>query len=82
MTPVMIALVESKLRNKLSPEQVSGWLLEEKEELLSHETIYLHIRADKAVGRDLYTELCTEVNDGKIVLYTTHWCQHYKNQVY
>jgi IS30 family transposase len=57
MTPAMIALVESKLRKKLSPEQISGWLLEEKEELLSHETIYLHIWADKAAGGDLYTEL-------------------------
>lgn len=57
MTPKMISLIESKLREKLSPEQISGWLLNEKEVLLSHETIYLHIWADKAAGGDLYTEL-------------------------
>jgi IS30 family transposase len=55
MTPVMIALVESKLQKKLSPEQISGWLLEEKEVLLNHEIIYRHIWADKAAGGDLYT---------------------------
>jgi IS30 family transposase len=57
MTPSMIALVESKLREKLSPEQISGWLLDEHEKLLSYETIYLYIWADKAAGGDLYTEL-------------------------
>lgn len=57
MTPVMIALVESKLQKKLSPEQISGWLLEEKEVLLNHEIIYRHIWADKAAGGDLYTQL-------------------------
>jgi IS30 family transposase len=57
MTHGMITLIESKLRDKLSPEQISGWLLEEKEKLLSHETIYQHIWADKAAGGDLYTEL-------------------------
>ncbi len=42
---------------QLTYEQVSGWLLEEKEELLSHETIYRHIWTDKAAGGDLYGEL-------------------------
>jgi len=57
MTPEMIKLIESKLRLKWSPEQVSGWLLDERDELLSHETIYLHIWADKAAGGDLFTLL-------------------------
>ena len=57
MTPEMINLIESKLRLKWSPEQISGWLLEERKELLSHETIYLHIWADKASGGDLYNLL-------------------------
>jgi len=57
MTPEMIQLVESKLRLKWSPEQISGWLLEEHEKLLSHETIYLHIWADKASGGDLFNHL-------------------------
>ncbi len=57
MTPKMIKLVESKPRLKWSPEQISGWLLEERKELLSHETIYLHIWAGKAAGGDLYNVL-------------------------
>ena len=57
MTPGMINLIESKLREKLSPEQISGWLLAERQERLSYETIYLHIWADKGAGGDLYTHL-------------------------
>jgi IS30 family transposase len=38
-----------------SPEQISGWLLVEREELISHESIYLHVWADKQAGGDLYT---------------------------
>jgi IS30 family transposase len=43
MTDKMIAFVESKLRLEWSPEQISGWLLVVREQLLSHETIYLYI---------------------------------------
>jgi IS30 family transposase len=57
MTPAMIAVIESKLRIEWSPEQVSGWLLDEQEELISHESIYLHVWADKQSGGDLYTHL-------------------------
>ena len=57
MTDGMIRLIESKLREKWSPEQISGWLLEEREQQLSHETLYLHIWADKALGGDLYSYL-------------------------
>ena len=57
MTPVMINAIESKLRMEWSPEQISGWLLEEREQLISHESIYLHIWADKQAGGDLYTHL-------------------------
>ena len=45
MTPEMIAAIEPKLRIQWSPEQVSGWLLEEEEELISYESIYLHVWA-------------------------------------
>jgi len=55
MTPDMIKIIESKLREKLSPEQISGWLLAERKERLSYETIYFHIWADKAAGGDLFT---------------------------
>jgi IS30 family transposase len=57
MTAKMIAFVESKLRLEWSPEQISGWLLEDRKEVLSHETIYLHIWANKREGGDLYTYL-------------------------
>jgi len=57
MTLEMIATIESKLRIEWSPEQISGWLLNEGEELISHESIYLHVWADKQSGGDLYTHL-------------------------
>ena len=57
MTPDMIQLIELKLHMKWSPEQISGWLLEEREEFLSHETIYLHIWENKAAGGDLFNYL-------------------------
>jgi IS30 family transposase len=57
MTPAMIKTIESKLRIEWSPEQISGWLLYDREQLISHESIYLHIWADKQAGGDLYTHL-------------------------
>ncbi len=57
MTQEMISLIESKIRLDWSPEQVSGWLLEEHDRLISHESIYLHIWGDKYAGGDLYMHL-------------------------
>jgi len=57
MTPAMVSTIESKLRLEWSPEQISGWLLEDKEQLISHESIYLYAWADKRAGGDLYTYL-------------------------
>ena len=57
MTPDMITVIESKLRVEWSPEQVSGWLLNAQELLISHESIYLHIWADKQAEGDLFTHL-------------------------
>jgi len=57
MTPAMISTIERKLRLEWSPEQISGWLLEHREQLISHESIYLHIWADKQAGGDLYMHL-------------------------
>lgn len=57
MTVSLVKLIESKIREKWSPEQISGWLLEEKDTLISHETIYLHIWSDKKSGGSLYTHL-------------------------
>ena len=50
-------IVEAKLRQDWSPEQVSGWLKRADQPSLSHEWIYQHILADKAAGGDLYTHL-------------------------
>ena len=57
MTLEAVSLIETKLREDWSPEQISGWLLTAKDRLISHETIYLHIWADKRTGGDLYTHL-------------------------
>lgn len=57
MTPAMIGVIESKLRLDWSPEQISGWLLEDQEQLISHESIYLHVWANKQADGDLYTHL-------------------------
>lgn len=57
MTVEMVEQIESKIRQEWSPEQISGWLLETEEELISHETIYRHIWSDKQAGGDLYTHL-------------------------
>ena len=57
MTDDLINLIESMLREKHSPEQISGWLKENHTVSVSHETIYLHVWADKKAGGDLYTFL-------------------------
>ena len=57
MTPNVIALVDEKIRFDLSPEQVSGWLLEQHGIRLSHERIYQHVWEDKRKGGDLYSHL-------------------------
>jgi len=50
-------LVESLLRKRWSPEQISGRLRREARLSISHETIYLHIWNDKESGGQLYTSL-------------------------
>lgn len=57
MTDSLISIVELKLREKWSPEQVSGWLLVEHDILISHERLYQHIWEDKRAGGDLYCHL-------------------------
>ncbi|MCN4145258.1 MAG: helix-turn-helix domain-containing protein [Thiohalomonas sp.] len=55
MTADMIELIDEKLsEQQWSPEQRSGWLLEEKTIAVSHERIYQHIWVDKRQGGDLY----------------------------
>ncbi len=50
-------LVEEKLREDWSPEQVSGWLEKEQDITVSHEWIYQYILADKKAGGDLHKHL-------------------------
>ena len=50
-------MVEELLRADLSPEQVSGRLARRGLLQISHETIYQHIRHDKARGGDLWRHL-------------------------
>jgi len=57
MMPDIVTVIESKLRVEWSPEQISGWLLNDQGLLLSHESIYLHIWKDKQAGGGLYTHL-------------------------
>lgn len=51
------ALVASLLRQKFSPEQISGWLRLHGVLEISHETIYIHIWRDKRRGGQLWRYL-------------------------
>lgn len=57
MTAELIDEIDDKLYAKWSPEQISGWLLVEHNICISHEIIYQHVWADKAIGGDLYKYL-------------------------
>jgi len=53
----MLVLIDKKLEEKLSPEQISGWLLDTQNLSLSHESVYRHVWADKKGGGNLYKHL-------------------------
>jgi IS30 family transposase len=57
MTPSLITLIDEKLGEMWSPEQISGWLKRERNLLISHESIYLHVWEDKRQGGELYLYL-------------------------
>ena len=50
-------LVEAKLAQTWSPEQISGYLKANQQPTVSHETIYQHIYADKRNGGTLHLAL-------------------------
>jgi len=50
-------LIEAKLRQEWSPEQISGWLKRQVAVEISHEWIYQYILADKHAGGTLYRHL-------------------------
>lgn len=56
-TPELIALIESLIKQDLSPEQVSGVLKRTAGLSISHEAIYQHILKDKTRGGRLYRHL-------------------------
>jgi IS30 family transposase len=51
------ALVESKLQEDWSPEQISDWLKQNTDIQVSHERIYQYILADKRAGGSLHKHL-------------------------
>jgi transposase, IS30 family len=57
MTLETIGLIDTKVNIDWSPEQISGWLKDEKSICISHERIYQHIWADKLAGGALYQHL-------------------------
>jgi IS30 family transposase len=57
MTPEAIDLIDAKIIIDWSPQQISGWLKEEKAIFISHERIYQHIWTDKLAGGALYQHL-------------------------
>lgn len=56
MTPQLIELIETKLIEKWSPEQIAG-VLGKNNIFISHESIYRHIWKDKKAGGNLYHNL-------------------------
>jgi IS30 family transposase len=57
MTSNLVALIDSKIQIEWSPDQISGWLREDHNLFISHETIYLYIWADKKRGGQLFLHL-------------------------
>ena len=57
LTTELITRIVYLIRLDLSPEQVSGYLKENHNIPISHETIYQYILDDKAKGGDLYKHL-------------------------
>jgi IS30 family transposase len=57
MTSGLVNLIESKISEDWSPEQISGWLQNEHSLQISHERIYQHIWSNKRKGGDLYKHL-------------------------
>jgi len=57
LTPDLVVRIVYLLRLDLSPEQVSGYLKQNHNINISHETIYQYVLSDKANGGDLYKHL-------------------------
>lgn len=57
LTEAMKQVITPLIKDKWSPEQISGRLKSLKEQSVSHETIYRFILADQVEGGDLYQHL-------------------------
>lgn len=55
--PETWAVVDEKLRQDWSPEQISGWLKRWRGVAVSHEWIYQYVLADQRTGGDLHRHL-------------------------
>lgn len=68
MTPAVATVIGQKLQIFWSPEQISGWLVEEREQCLSHESVYLHVWVDKKSGGDLHSFLRNAISGVAVTL--------------
>ncbi len=57
LTPALIAIIEEKLQEEWSPDQISGRLKEKEIASISHEAIYQHIWKNKRSGGMLFKQL-------------------------
>jgi IS30 family transposase len=57
LTDEIKGLIESKLQQEWSPEQIVGWMKKEGIIKLHHETVYQYVLLDKQSGGELYTHL-------------------------
>jgi transposase, IS30 family len=56
-SPAHLSQVDALLRQKWSPQQISGWCRRKRQMSISHETIYRRIRRDKTAGGSLWRHL-------------------------
>lgn len=57
LTPTLVTIIEGKLLEKWSPDQISGRLKEKDIACISHEAIYQYIWKNKRTGGTLYKHL-------------------------
>jgi IS30 family transposase len=57
LTPTLVEIIEEKLMEEWSPDQISGRLKEKDIASISHESIYQHIWKNKRAGGVLYKQL-------------------------
>ena len=57
LTPTLVAIIEEKILEDWSPDQISGRLKDDDIASISHEAIYQHIWEDKRTGGILYKHL-------------------------